>query len=431
MKRIPEKAEILCVGTELLMGDVVNTNAAFISRRLSALGVGVYRQAVVGDNPARLAEDLKAALSRVDLVVLSGGLGPTFDDLTKETAAAVFGREMTVHRPSLDRITAYFAATGRTMTGNNKKQAMMPAGATVFENDYGTAPGLALEDGEGRVAILLPGPPGELEPMFEKRVEPFLRARAEGVLFSRNVRIMGMGESAVEAALPPDVRDSRNPTVAPYCDPGEVRLRVTAKAADEETAKALCDDMVKRLKLTPFGGFIYAVDQPSAEAALVAELEKRRLTVATAESCTGGLLLKRLTDIPGCSAVVAGGAVTYQTREKERVLGIPHDLIERCTVVSEPVARAMAEAARRVFDADVGIATTGYAGPGGGTEKEPVGTVYVAVATPAGTVCRRLSLSSRRDRDYIRRVAASTGFVEALRALGKMPDAGKKIAADT
>ena len=415
MKRILQKAEILCVGTELLMGDVVNTNAAYLAKRLSALGIGVFRQAVVGDNPARLAEDLTAALSRVDLVVLTGGLGPTFDDLTKETAAAVFGRTMEMHGPSLERITAYFAAVGRTMTDNNKKQAVMPQGATVFENDYGTAPGVGLVDDEGRVAVLLPGPPSEMAPMFENKVEPFLRARTEGVLFSRNLRIMGMGESAVEAALPADVRDSQNPTVAPYCDPGEVRLRVTARAADEQAAKALCDDMVKRLKSTPFGHFIYAVDQPSAEAALVAELQKRGLTVATAESCTGGLLLKRLTDIPGCSAVVAGGAVTYQTREKERVLGIPHDLIERYTVVSEPVARAMAEAARRVFAADVGIATTGYAGPGGGTEQEPVGTVYVAVATPAGTTCRRLSLSARRDRDFIRRVAASAGFVDALR----------------
>ena len=422
MERIFRQAEILCVGTELLMGDVINTNAAFLARRLAALGIGVYRQAVVGDNPARLAEDLRAALTRVDLVILSGGLGPTFDDLTKETAAAVFGRSMEMHRPSLDRITTYFAATGRTMTDNNRKQAMMPQGAVVFENDYGTAPGLALIDEEGRAAVLLPGPPGELEPMFKTKVEPFLRTRTDAVLVSRNVRIMGMGESAVEAALPDDVRNSLNPTVAPYCDPGEVRLRVTAKADDEQTAAALCDDMVKRLKQTPFGDFIYGVDVSSAEAALVAELKRRGLTVATAESCTGGLLLKRLTDIPGCSAVVAGGAVAYQTREKEAVLGIPHELIEHYTVVSEPVARAMAEATRRVFDADVAIATTGYAGPGGGTEQEPVGTVYVAVATPRGTDCRRLSLSPRRDRDYIRRVAASTGFVDALRALQKMPD---------
>ena len=420
MKRILQKAEILCVGTELLMGDVVNTNAAYLARRLSALGIGVYRKAVVGDNPARLAEDLTAALSRADLVMLTGGLGPTFDDLTKETAAAVFGRGMAMHKPSLDRMTAYFAAVGRTMTENNKKQALMPTGAVVFDNDCGTAPGLCLENEEGRLAILLPGPPAEMTAMFESRVEPFLRARTDGVLVSRNVRIMGMGESAVEAALPADIRESQNPTVAPYCDPGEVRLRVTARADDEKTARALCDDMVKRLRSAPFGDFIYAIDQPSAEAALLAELQKRGLTVATAESCTGGLLLKRLTDVPGCSAVVAGGAVTYQTREKERVLGIPHDLIERHTVVSEPVARAMAEAARRVFEADIGIATTGYAGPGGGTEKEPVGTVYVAVATPAGTVCRRLSLSARRDRDYIRRVAASTGFVEALHALKKL-----------
>ena len=422
MKRTLKKAEILCVGTELLMGDIVNTNAAYLSRRLLSLGIGVYRQAVVGDNPARLAEDLRLALSRADLVVMSGGLGPTFDDLTKETAAAVFGRDMVLHKPSLDRITAYFAATGRTMTENNKKQAMMPRGAIVFQNDYGTAPALALEDDAGRVAVLLPGPPGELEPLFREQVEPFLRARTEGVLVCRNVHIVGMGESAVEAALPLDIKNSRNPTVAPYCNPGEVRLRVAAKAADQATAGALCDAMVERLKHTPFGGFIYGVDVPSPEAALLAQLQKRGMTVATAESCTGGLLLKRMTDIAGSSATVAGGAVTYQTREKEAVLGIPHDLIERYTVVSEPVARAMAEAVRRLYAADLAIATTGYAGPGGGTAQEPVGTVYIAVATAKGTACRRLSLSARRDRAYIREVACTTGFTDALRILLEISD---------
>lgn len=416
---ILEKAEILCVGTELLIGDIVNTNAAYLSRRLAAMGIGVYRQAVVGDNPERLAEDVSAALDRADLVVMSGGLGPTYDDLTKETVARVFGRGMYCHEPSLARIQAYFAATGRTMTENNKKQAMMPEGAIVFPNDYGTAPALALIDDAGKTVIMLPGPPRELEPLFVEQVEPYLQKRTAAVLASRNLHIIGMGESAVESALPRALLDSQNPTVAPYCTPGEVRLRVTARAENEALALALCDETVKKLLATSVGAFVYGIDVPSPEAALVTELTKRGKTVATAESCTGGLISKRLTDIEGASMAVAGGAVTYQTREKTAVLGVDAAMIEKHGVVSEQVARAMAEGARRHFNTDFAIATTGYAGPGGGTAQEPVGTVYIAVAGEGETVCRRLSLSSRRDRSYIREVATTNAIFDALAFLRK------------
>ncbi len=409
-----ERAEILCVGTELLIGDIVNTNAAYLSRRLAALGIGVYRQAVVGDNPERLAEDVRAALSRADLVVMSGGLGPTYDDLTKETVAAVFGRKMQMHAPSLARIEEYFASTGRTMTENNKKQAMMPEGATVFPNDYGTAPALALEDENGKVVVMLPGPPRELEPLFREAVEPYLKKRCEAILVSRNLHIIGMGESSVESELPKDIKESENPTVAPYCVPGEVRLRVTAKDADERQAAARCDAMVERLMALPLGKFVYGIDVPDAAHALVTELGARGLTVATAESCTGGLIAKKLTDVAGCSSVVAGGAVTYQTREKTRILGVDAALIEENDVVSEAVARAMAQGALDTFAVDLAIATTGYAGPGGGTDRDPVGTVYIAVATRGKTVCNRVSLGTHRDRAYIREVAAVRAISGAL-----------------
>ncbi len=411
------RAEILCVGTELLMGDIVNTNAAYLSRRLAALGIGVYRQSVVGDNQGRLAADLRTALERADLVVTSGGLGPTYDDLTKETAAAVFGRDMRMHEESLARIERYFTATGRVMTENNKKQAMMPEGAIVFPNDYGTAPALALENDEGKVLVMLPGPPRELEPMFREQVEPYLQKRCDAVLFSRNIHIAGLGESAVEAALPKALLDSANPTLAPYCIAGEVRLRVTAKAETESEAAALCDRMVEQVKETPVAPFIYGIDTPSAEAALIELLQNRGLTVATAESCTGGLITKRLTDVAGCSSVVAGGVVTYQTREKTRLLGVSEALIETHTVVSEPVALAMAKGALAALDTDVAIATTGYAGPGGGTEQDPVGTVYIAVATKEKAVCHRLSLSPLRDRAYIRTVAATNAILDAWKLL--------------
>ena len=417
MEKILSRAEILCVGTELLIGDIVNTNAAYLSRRLATLGIGVYRQSVVGDNKERLADDLRTALSRADLVITSGGLGPTADDMTKEIAAEVFGRKMELHAPSLARIERYFAATGREMTPNNRKQAMMPEGAIVFDNDYGTAPALALTNDEGKVLILLPGPPRELEPLFREKAEPFLRPRCGAVLFSRNVHICGMGESAVEAALPRELLESDNPTVAPYCIAGEVRLRVTAKAGDENTAAALCDETVERIKTTPVGGYIYAIDTPSPEAALVEQLLKRGLTVTTAESCTGGLIAKRLTDIAGSSAAVVGGFVTYQTPTKTQLLGVPAELIEKHGVVSTEVASAMAEGARRVLGADIAISTTGYAGPGGGDKENPVGTVYIAVATKERTLVRRFNASPLRDRAYIRTVAATNAILDALHAL--------------
>ncbi len=417
MEKILSRAEILCVGTELLIGDIVNTNAAYLSRRLATLGIGVYRQSVVGDNKERLAADLRTALSRADLVITSGGLGPTADDMTKEIAAEVFGRKMVLHAPSLARIERYFAATGREMTPNNRKQAMMPEGAIVFDNDYGTAPALALTNDEGKVLILLPGPPRELEPLFREKAEPFLRPRCGAALFSRNVHICGMGESAVEAALPRELLESDNPTVAPYCIAGEVRLRVTAKAGDENTAAALCDEAVERIKTTPVGGYIYAIDTPSPEAALVEQLLKRGLTVTTAESCTGGLIAKRLTDIAGSSAAVVGGFVTYQTPTKTQLLGVPAELIEKHGVVSAEVASAMAEGARRVLGADIAISTTGYAGPGGGDKENPVGTVYIAVATKERTLVRRFNASPLRDRAYIRTVAATNAILDALHAL--------------
>jgi nicotinamide-nucleotide amidase len=417
MEKILSRAEILCVGTELLIGDIVNTNAAYLSRRLATLGIGVYRQSVVGDNKERLADDLRTALSRADLVITSGGLGPTADDMTKEIAAEVFGRKMELHQPSLARIERYFAATGREMTPNNRKQAMMPEGAIVFDNDYGTAPALALTNDEGKVLILLPGPPRELEPLFCEKAEPFLRPRCGAVLFSRNVHICGMGESAVEAALPAALLACANPTVAPYCIAGEVRLRVTAKAKDEQEAARLCDGAVERIKSTPVGRHIYAIDTPSPEAALVETLLKRGLTVTTAESCTGGLIAKRLTDIAGSSAAVVGGFVTYQTHTKTQLIGVPADLIEKHGVVSAEVASAMAEGARRVLGADIAIATTGYAGPGGGDAESPVGTVYIAVAGKERTTVRRFNASPLRDRAYIRTVAATNAILDALRFL--------------
>ena len=417
MKKI-STAEILCVGTELLLGDIVNTNAAFLSRELAALGLGVYRHTAVGDNPQRLAKALDEALERADLVITSGGLGPTYDDLTKETVAAAFGLSLELHGHSLKRIEDYFARLGRAMTPNNAKQAMMPVGATVFDNDYGTAPSLAVTDKDtGKTVIMLPGPPGELIPIFRQKIAPYLRERTDAVLVSKNIHIFGMGESAVEDKIRDIMTESENPTVAPYCKEGEVRLRVTAKADSETAAAELCDGMIEKILSTEVGKFVYGIDVDSLERALVGKLIEKGRTLCCAESCTGGLIAQRITDVSGCSAVFFGGCVTYTNEMKMALLGVSGETLERYTAVSPQTAMEMARGARLRLGTDIAVSATGYAGPTGGTESDPVGTVYIGLSTEKGEEYRRLSLSSMRSREYIRIVSASNALHMALKAI--------------
>lgn len=413
-------AEIICVGTELLLGDIVNTNAAFISRTLASLGISVYHQSVIGDHPGRLQAALENAFSgngrpRADLVILSGGLGPTYDDLTKETVAAFFGKALYCHEPSLEAIREYFTRTGRVMSDNNKKQAMMPEGAFVLENPYGTAPGVAVGD-ETRTAILLPGPPAELQPMLTERALPLLLPYCESVLVSKNIHLIGIGESDAESKLRDLMLASTNPTLAPYCGNGEVRLRVTAKADRKETAEKMCDELIARVYDSPVGAYIYGVDIPSTEAALLQKLSSLGLTLGTAESCTGGLMGQRLTAVPGASAVFKGGCITYQNEVKINLLGVDPQTIATVTEVSAEVAEQMAAGARRALGCDVAISATGYAGPGGGTEQNPVGTVYVGIATPRGTSSIRLYYRNK-SRNYIREAVATRAFIAAIQAV--------------
>ncbi len=410
-------AEILCVGTELLIGDILNTNAAFLSRQLAALGISVFHQSVVGDHPERLRMALSDAFSghgrpAADLVILSGGLGPTYDDLTKETVAEFFDRGMVMHGASLARIRSFFERTGRHMTPNNEKQAMMPEGAVVFPNDYGTAPALAVGDG-AHTAILLPGPPAELEPLFFDHVLPFLRRHTEGILLSRNIHIMGLGESDVEYRLHDLMVNASNPTVAPYCQAGEVRLRVTARAASEDEAAALCDRMVESITASSIAPYIYGIDCANIETTLVRQFTARGLTIATAESCTGGLIGERLTSVPGASAVYVGGFVTYTNRMKQDLLGVKSATIETYTEVSADTAAEMAVGTRMRTGVDIAISTTGYAGPGGGTDDNPVGTVYIGIATKETMRTVRLYYPLK-SRAYIREAAASRALREAL-----------------
>ncbi|MBQ9079528.1 MAG: competence/damage-inducible protein A [Clostridia bacterium] len=410
-------AEILSVGYELLLGDIVNTDAAFLCRRLASLGISVSRQHTVGDDSADLVDALHSALRRAPLVIMSGGLGPTFDDLTKETVAAAFCRKMYLDEPSLEKITRYFAARGTEMTQNNVKQAMMPEGAVIFENDYGTAPALAIEgniDGvEGeRIVIMLPGPPRELEPIFNERVMPYLAAKTGEIMVSSNINILGMGESAVEEILRELMQSSKNPTIAPYCGHGEVRLRVTARAENESKARGLCDEMIAKIKQTAVAPYIYDIDSPSIEDTAVRRLRERGMTVGCAESCTGGLVAKRLTDIAGCSDVFMGGCVTYSNESKIKLLGVDPDTLAKYGAVSEPVAAQMARGVRERLGTDVGISTTGIAGPGGGTPEKPVGTVWIAISTTEGEKTRLLRLSSMRERSYLRTLAANEAIAQ-------------------
>jgi nicotinamide-nucleotide amidase len=410
-------AEILCVGTELLLGDVVNTNAAYAARELAAIGINVYFQSVVGDNPARLKKALALALSRSDLVVMTGGLGPTYDDLTKETVAEAFGLPMELHQPSLDAIASFFKRTNRIMTKNNEKQAWMPKGAHVFTNNYGTAPGLAVEK-DGKRVVLLPGPPREMEPMFSEEVIPYLKALSDTVLVSHVIHIFGMGESAVEDKLKEYMLAHTNPTVAPYAKEGEVQLRVTAGAKNEAEADAMIWPVIEEIREV-LGDVIYGIDVGSLQAALVQQLLEKNRQIATAESCTAGLVSKRITEISGSSSVFECGIVSYSNSIKRDILGVSQETLDAYGAVSDATVREMARGVRKLSGADIGVAISGIAGPGGGTPEKPVGLVYVCASCDGFEEVLELHLSRRRrnERENIRYLASSNALALAIKAL--------------
>lgn len=414
-------AEILCVGTEILLGDIVNTNAAFLARELAACGIGCYHQSVVGDNPERLESALALALSRADMVITTGGLGPTYDDLTKETVAAYFGRKMLLHEASLAFMTQLFARLHRPMTENNRKQAMMPEGACVFPNDRGTAPGLAVE-GNGKTVIMLPGPPGEMTAMFHQHVRPYLEKRSQTVFYSRTIHFFGIGESALEAELRDYMASHENPTIAPYAKEGEVQLRVTASAATQQEADAITAPVVKEI-CARFPEYVYGVDVQSLQNALVQLLLQKQKTIATAESCTGGLVSKRITEVAGVSAVFGCGVCTYANEQKMQLLGVSDQTLQQHGAVSPECAREMAKGVRKLSGADIGLSVTGIAGPGGATENKPVGLVYIAVSTASfGEEVEELHLSRQYgdERESIRYAASSCVLHLALRTLQQM-----------
>lgn len=412
MKEI-KNAEILCVGTEILIGDIVNTNAAYISGRLASLGINQYHQGVVGDNPERLKKFLKDALDRADVVILTGGLGPTYDDLTKETVAELMGREMELHQESFERLKEFFASRNIEMTENNVKQAYMPKGCIVLQNNCGSAPGAIIENIEGtKAAIVLPGPPREMKPMFEESVVPYLESLSDSLFVSKNVNIFGMGESKVESILIDMMKNSTNPTIAPYATDGEVRLRVTAKAETKEIGEKLCDGLIEKLYDTEVGKYIYGIDT-TPEQALVKKLAESNMKIAVAESCTGGLVTGRITSVSGSSAVLDGSVVSYANEIKAKLLGVEQDILDTKGAVSEECALQMADGVRKLMGADIGISITGIAGPTGGTPEKPVGTVYIAVSTKNMQKCEKLTLRNN-GREYVRNVSAKNVLHLAL-----------------
>lgn len=389
-------AEILSVGTELLMGNIVNTNAQYISEKLCDLGINCYFQTTVGDNHDRLVAAVETALSRADILILTGGLGPTADDLTKETIADAFGRELVLDPASEQHIHARFARMGREMTPNNLKQAMFPRGGIILPNPNGTAPGCIVEEGE-KAAILLPGPPKEMAPMFDASVMPYLEKRSGHMLVSHVVRVFGMGESEAEYRLRTLMERQSNPTIAPYALSGEMKLRVTARCKSAEEGERMMAPLIDEIKET-LGSVVYSIDDQELHEVCAALLREHGATLAVAESCTGGMIASKLVSVPGISAYFIEGAVTYSNDAKIRRLGVRPETLAAHTAVSAETAREMAEGIRRTSGASLGVATTGIAGPDGGTVEQPVGLVYIALASESGTAVQELRLTGSRER---------------------------------
>ncbi len=384
------KSAILSVGTELLFGQIVNTNAAFLSQQLNLLGFDVMYHYAVGDNPKRLQAMVQLAFQDCDLVLATGGLGPTQDDLTKETICRAMGDELKLHEPSMDRLAAYFKKQNREMTENNRKQAYLPSRATVFDNDAGTAPGFALEK-DGKCVVCMPGPPREMTAMFQRQVLPYLREKSEGVIYHRMLRTFGIGESMLETKLLPLIDGQTDPTLATYAKEGECALRIASKRATEEEAKAAVEEMLEKVNAI-VGDFIYSCDDEDLVNVVAKKLMDRNLTISSAESCTGGMFAAAMTGISGISKVFDRSIVTYSNRAKMEELGVKEETLAAFGAVSEETAREMAEGLYRASGSDICVSVTGIAGPDGGSPEKPVGLVYIGCHCQGETICRKVQM---------------------------------------
>lgn len=394
------KAEIITVGTEILLGDIVNTNSQYLAKELADLGVEVYYQGTVGDNEDRLLQSIEESLNRSDMVITTGGLGPTKDDLTKETAAKFFNQELVLDEKSWNKIEIYFNKLGKIPTENNKKQAYFPKDAIILENNNGTAPGAILRKGK-KIIIVLPGPPREMKPMFEESVKPYLKSLTTEILESKTLRFYGIGESSLEEEIIDIIKEQSNPTVAPYAKDMEVTLRITAKATSKEEAINLINPVVHKIQ-DKVGKYIYSDDDISLEDTVAKILVSKNLTIGVAESCTGGMVSSNLINYPGISSVFMEGCVTYSNEAKMKSLGVKKETLDKFGAVSEETAKEMAEGIAKRHNTNIGLSTTGIAGPEGGSEEKPVGLVYLGIYINGKTMVKRYVFNGNRQQIRLR-----------------------------
>lgn len=387
-------AEILCVGTEILLGDIVNTNTQYIAQELANLGITVYRQSVVGDNALRLKNELSRAFETSNLIITTGGLGPTPDDLTKETAAEFFNLKMELHKPSLARLKQFFKNRNREISAGNMKQAYFPQGAYVFPNDHGTAPGCAICV-NGKTLIILPGPPREVLPMFENSVIPYLSRFQEDTIVSKVLRLCGIGEGQMADVIADIIDDGINPTVATYAKDWESTIRITARAQSKEKALELIVPVEEKIR-ERLSQHIYGINDDTLEGVISKYLIKNNITISTSESCTGGLIASTLINYAGISTVFLEGAVTYSNKSKMNRLNVSEATLKKYGAVSSETAYEMAEGIAKTSGSDIGISTTGIAGPDGGTIEKPVGLVYVGIYIKGKTIVKKLNYSGNR-----------------------------------
>ena len=402
--RVIIKVEIITVVTEILLGDILNTNCRYLSRELAAMGIEMYYQITVGDNEERLLKTLEESLNRSDIVICTGGLGPTEDDITKEVCAKYFGYELELHKPSLDAMIERFKHMNRVPTKNNEKQAYFPKEAYILKNDNGTAPGCIMEK-EGKMIVVLPGPPREMESMFENYVKPYLSKLTDDVIESEVLRIIGVGESKVENDILDIIDSQTNPTIATYAKGYECTLRITAKAKSVEEAKELIKPMSDEMKRR-FGQSLYATGETSIEEVVSKMLVENNLKIAVAESCTGGMVSASLINYPGISSVFMEGCVTYSNEAKMKSLGVKKETLDVYGAVSDKCAKEMASGVAARYNTNIGIATTGIAGPDGGTDEKPVGLVYFGIYINGKVISKKYVFNG--DRQGVRERATRT-----------------------
>lgn len=400
------KAEIIAIGTEILLGDIVNSNAQYLGQEMASLGIDMHYQQVVGDNEKRIIHAFDEAYSRSDIVITTGGLGPTEDDLTKEVAAKYFNKKLIPHENSIKRIREYFEFRQKRMPENNLKQGLIPEGSIVIKNNNGTAPGVIIEE-NNKTMIILPGPPKEMKPMFEEAVKPYLQKKSDSVLVSKMIKILGVGESAIAEELKDLMESQINPTIAPYAKEVGVIVRVTAKARNEEEAVKLITPVEEEIKKR-LGDNVYATEDIDLEEVVAKLLIEKKLTISTAESCTGGMIASTLINYPGISEVLLEGAVTYSNEAKHRRLGVKNETLDKYGAVSEETAMEMAIGIAKTAGTDVSIVTTGIAGPGGGTKEKPVGLVYVGIYVKGKVEVQKCMFNGNRSR--VRLQATITGL---------------------